>query len=59
MNAWTTNTRITPFNAKLKTLLGSDIGHKRMLKTYAIAEAGVSSPRDCRRSRGRSSAAGA
>ncbi|MGO9603235.1 MAG: amidohydrolase family protein [Candidatus Binataceae bacterium] len=27
MNAWATNTRINPFNAKLKTLLGSDIGH--------------------------------
>ena len=27
MNAWASNTRINPFNAKLKTLLGSDIGH--------------------------------
>jgi hypothetical protein len=27
MNAWATNTRINPFKAKLKTLLGSDIGH--------------------------------
>ncbi|MGH7935202.1 MAG: amidohydrolase family protein [Candidatus Binataceae bacterium] len=27
MNAWATNTRVNPFGAKFKTLLGSDIGH--------------------------------
>ncbi len=27
MNAWAVNTRVNPFAAKLKTLLGSDIGH--------------------------------
>lgn len=38
MNAWAYNTHINPFGAKLKTLLGSDIGHFDVVNMAEVLE---------------------
>ena len=55
INAWAFNSRINPYNAKIKTLLGSDIGHFDVVnmnevleEAYELVEDGLISEEDFR-----------
>lgn len=52
LNAWASNTQVNPFGAKLKTLLGSDIGHFDVVNMSEVLEEAYEQVEDGRISAG-------